>query len=152
MKDFIKNAGVIFWLNAAACLLSFIGMILLAVSNGIRGYAITGGGTAVALAVIGFILAAVATFGTFKFGSQHFITAIARVVSIVLIAVAFGILLSDRVGLASSLFTWDSHNEVGWNAFNLSIGSAVLMLISIIVMILCAFMNNKKKVNSASMA
>lgn len=150
MKDMIKNAGITFWLSAAAAVFALVGMILFAVTNSIQGYAVSGGGLGLAMIIIGFILSAGAAFVTAKFGNQHFVTAIVRVAAVVLLCVAFGVLLSDRVGLASSLLTWDSHNQVGWSAFNISIGSAVLTLISVILMIVCAFMGGKSKAAQAA--
>lgn len=144
MKDIIKNGGVLLWINAAAAVLALIGMIVLFVSNGTPGYAIMGGGGAIACIIIAFVAILGCAFCCIKFGSQHFITAVLRVASIVLVCVCLGIILSDRVGIAANVLTWDSANTVAWGALTSSIVAVVFMLLAVIVLIVTGFMEGKK--------
>jgi hypothetical protein len=146
MLDFIKKAGVTFYLNVIAAVLTLVAAIIYIATNATRGYAVINGGMGIAFVIIALLLIVGGTYLSLKFGSQHFLKAIADVLAIVLICVAFGVLLSDRVGIASSLFTWDSHNANGWAAFYSSIVCLVFMLLAVLVIIVNAFFDNSKKV------
>jgi hypothetical protein len=144
MVDFLKKAGVTFYLNVVACILSLVASILFIASNATRGYAVLNGGAGIAFAVLAVLLIAGGAFLSIKFGSQHYLTAIVKLVALVFLCLAMGILLSDRVGLASSLFTWDSHNSVGWGAFYSSVVCIIFILLSVIILIVNAFFDNRK--------
>ena len=144
MKEMIKKAGITFWFNAVAAVLSLVALILFAVTNGTQGYSVYNGGLGIALSVLGLIAVCGMTVSSLKFGSQHFLTAVLRVATIVFLFAAFGILLSDRVGLASSLFTWDSHNTIGWGALYNSIACAIMLLVAVILLTVNAFLNSEK--------
>ncbi len=143
--EFIKKGGIPFYLTAAAGVLALVGAILFAVTNATAGFAVMSGALGIALGFIAVAAIAGCAYCTAKFGSQHFITAAVKLVALVLLFASFGILLSDRVGLASSLFTWDSHNEVGWSAFYVSITSVVFVIVSVITLIVGSFLDNKKE-------
>lgn len=144
MMDALKKSGVTFYINAAACVLALIGWIVYLVTNATPGYAIMGGGTGIALGIIAVLLIVCVTFTSAKFGPQHIITAVIKLAALALLMGTFGVLMSDRAGLASSLFTWDSHNEVGWGVFYTSIASAVFLLLSSLALIINAFIDSKK--------
>jgi hypothetical protein len=145
MVDFLKKAGVTFYLDVAAGVLSLVAAILFIATNAARGFAVLNGGMGIAFAVIGLVLIAGGAYLSIRFGAQHFLTAIVKLVALVFLCLAIGVLLSDRVGLASSLFTWDSHNSAGWSAFYSSVVSIIFMLLAVIVLIVNAFLDNKKK-------
>ena len=67
-----------------------------------------------------------------------------RIVALVLLMVAFGVLLGDRVGLAADLLTWDSHNALGWSVFYTSVAAMVFILLSALVLVVCAFFKGNK--------
>lgn len=142
--EFIKKGGLHFWMDSAAGVLALVGAILFMVTNATAGYAVQSGGLGIALGVIAVLLIGGCVFLSSKFGSQHFLTAAVKFVAIVLLCVVFGVLLSDRAGLASSLFTWDSHNQVGWGAFYVSVASVVFLLLSVFTLIAGAFFDNRK--------
>ena len=144
MLDFLKKAGVTFYLNVAAGLLALIGWIIYLVTNATAGYAIVGGGVGIALGLLAVLMIAGAAYTSIRFGAQHYITAAIKIAAMVFVMVTLGVLLLDRVGLASSLLTWDSHNALGWSVFNTSIVCAVFLLLSAITLIVCAFFKNEK--------
>ena len=78
MKEMIKKAGITFWFNAVAAVLSLVALILFAVTNGTQGYSVYNGGLGIALSVLGLIAVCGMTVSSLKFGSQHFLTALRR--------------------------------------------------------------------------
>jgi len=145
MKEFIKKAGLTFWLSAAACLLALIGAIIFIATNATAGYAVLNGGLGIAMAIIGAVLIAGGAYLTMKFGAQHYITAAVKLVALVLLCVALGVLINDRAGLVADLFTWDSHNALGWSVFSTSVVAMVFILLSVVTLIVCAFFGDKKQ-------
>lgn len=147
MLDFLKKAGLTFYLNVAAGVLALIGWIIFLVTNGTAGYAVVGGATGITLGILAVLLIAAATYASIKFGAQHYITAALKLVALVFLMVAIGVLLGDRANLASGLFTWDSGNSLGWSVFSTSVTCGVFLLLSVIVLIVSAFFNNTKKID-----
>ena len=144
MKEFIKKTGLAFWFGSAAALLALIGACIFISTNSTAGYSIIGGNGAIAAAFIAAVLFAAGAYLTVKFGSQHYFTAAAKLAALVLICVALGVMLNDRVGLIADLFTWDSHNALGWSVFDTSVAAMVFMLLSAVAVIISAFFGDKK--------
>lgn len=145
MKEFIKKAGLDFWLSAAACLLALIGAILFIATNATAGYSVLNGGFGIAMAIIAVILIAGGGLATVKFGPQHYITAAVKLIALVLLCVALGVLINDRAGLAADILTWDSHNALGKRVFATSVVALVFILLSAVTLIVCAFLDGKKQ-------
>lgn len=144
MKDLIKKAGVASWLNIATAVLTLIGAILFIATNATQGYSVLNGGAGIAVLVIAIFTALGCTYSELRFGNQNAITAILRLVTLALLCIGFGVLISDRVGIASSLLTWDSANTVAWGALYSSIACIVFVIISVILLIVTGFMDSKK--------
>ena len=144
MKDFIKKAGLAFWLSIAAGMFAVIGAIIMIVTNMTAGYVIINGTMGIAMALIAVALIAAGCYATYKLGAENYITAAVRLVALVLLMVAFGVLLGDRVGLAADLLTWDSHNALGWSVFYTSVAAMVFILLSALVLVVCAFFKGNK--------
>lgn len=133
-----------FYLNAVAGVIALVGLITLIVTNSTAGFGVTNGGLAILLAVVGVAAIACATYTSMSFGSQNIITGVVKVVALGALMAAFGILLADRAELASGLFTWDSHNDLGWSVFTVSVVSGACFLVSSLILIVNAFIDNKK--------
>lgn len=143
--ELIKKGGIPFWLDAAAGVLALVGAILFIVTNATAGYAVELGALGIAFGIIAVLLLAGCAYSQIKFGSQHFITAAVKLVALVLLCVALGVLLSNRAGLAADLFTWDSGNEVGWGVFAVSVASLVFIILSVVTLIVSGFLDNRKE-------
>ena len=57
----------------------------------------------------------------------------------------FGFIILNRVELISSLFTWDSHNSLGWTAFSTSIVALVFYALASIIITVGMFLRQDKK-------
>lgn len=141
----IKKTGITFYLNCAAGVLAVAGMSIYLVTNATPGYAILNGTLGIVAGVVGILLIVGCTFTSTKMGQQHMVPAFMGLAALALLMVAVGILLSDRAGLASALFTWNSHNTVGWNVFYTSVASCVCLVLAVFVLIINSFIDNRKK-------
>lgn len=144
--EFIKKAGLTFWLNAAAGLTALIAFIIMLVSNATPGYVIDAVGLAIAAAIIAVLaIGGAAYLAETKFDGQNPIVAGLNLLALVLEMVVFGIILMGRVVLASALFSFDSRNLVGWGAFNSSVAAMVFIFITVALLIVTAFLGKKKE-------
>ena len=80
-------------------------------------YAVIGGTLGLAAAIISVLLSIGCAWATKKYDAQHFVTVVLGFGAMAAQMIALGILISDRAVLASELFTWNSSNTIGWNAF-----------------------------------
>ena len=140
MKKFSFN----FLTIACAGVLALVGWVLLLVTNGVAGFAVDNGGLAIGLGLVAAALCCAGAFAAEKFGAQNVITAAVKVCALALIMVVIGVLIADRANLASGLFTWDSHNSVGWTAFSTAVASIVFFLLAVVAHIVSAFQTGKK--------
>lgn len=145
MSDFIKKAGVSFWLNIATGVLALVGAIILIVTNGTTGYALENAGLGITFAVISLVLVAVATFTSYKYGEHSIYTTVLKLIILGLISVEIAVLVSSRAELVTGLLSWDSHNALGWSVFNTSLAGIILLVLANIVLIVSGFLGAKKK-------
>lgn len=146
ITDFLKHAGIPFYLGAGAALAAFIGMIMLIVTNGVNGYALESGGATITLGVFTVLLAAASAACSAKFGGQHPISAVVRLAALVSGTAVAGLLLLSRVMLYSALVSWDEFNTVGWEAFNTALAGIILFAVAAVALIVSAFFNRRKNV------
>ena len=146
MSDFIKKAGIYFWLNVATVALALVGAIILMVTNGTTGYALENAEIGIAFAVISVAMIAAATFTSYKFGEQSVYTTVLKLVALVLISVERIVLVNSRAELVTGLLSWDAHNTLGWSVFNTSLAAIIILVIANILLIVSGFLGNKKKV------
>ena len=145
MTEFLKKAGLNFWMGAVGSLLAFVGAILFIVTNASVGYEVSLGGLGVAFGIIAFLLMAGATYLGTRMGNKHFVVAAMNLIAMVLLTVVIGLLLLSRVDLASGLFTWESSNLVGWSVFTTSVVAIVFLLLAVIVLIVGAFLGKERR-------
>ncbi len=112
-RRFNVKAG--FYVAAVTCVIMLVGFILYCVSNGVQGYSLSGAG--------GYI-----TAGVF-----------ALVCAVTLLFVAFSAMLSNRIGVASAVLTYDGNNEVAWQAFNTGVVSMIFTFVAEIAVAVGAF-------------
>ncbi len=145
MANIFKKAGVGFYLTLGACVFALIGVVVFLMTNSTSGYAITNGSMGIIMGVAAIVALVLSLFTALKFGSQSVPTVVLKLLALALVMAALGVLIADRAGLASSLFTYDSHNEVGWSVFYTSVVSMVFLLLSVLVLIVTGFMGDKKQ-------
>ena len=139
----LKKLSVPFFVEAVGTILALVALFIAIASNGIPGYAISDFGNAILFAVLGLALSGATIFVTLKFGNEHFITAIARIATIIFFAFAFAVIISDRV-LVASTFSWDKGNQAAVNAWNTGLTAVILFVVADIAYIVTAFLNDKK--------
>ncbi len=141
--NILKKLGVSFYVGVFAFVTALVGLIVMCVSNSTPGYGLDNFGSGVALAAVALVVIAASVAAGLKFGNQNFVTAVLRVAAVLLAMFAAGVVISGRVVLLSSLMTFDS-NEVGWSAFNTSLTAVIFIVISVISVIVAAFLNGKR--------
>jgi hypothetical protein len=142
--NILKKLGASFYIGAFAFITALIGLIVMCVSNSTPGYGLDNFGTGIALAAVALVVIATSVAAGFKFGNQNPATAVFRVAAVLLAMFAAGVVISGRVVLLSSLMTFDS-NEVGWSAFNTSLTAVIFIVISVISVIVAAFLRGEKQ-------
>lgn len=70
---------------------------------------------------------------------------IARGVSVFLLARVSLDVIAARILLISGLFTWNSGNAVGWTVFSATVVATALLLASAVLLVIGAFMPEKKR-------
>lgn len=145
---FLKSAGVNFWLGAVAALFTLIATILLIVTCSTPGYSVSSSGLGITFAVLAIILAAAAVFTALKLGDAHPVPSVLGLAALVFNVVAIAVIILGRANLAASLFTFDSHNAIGWSVLGVSIASLVLFLLADIALIVGAFFSKKQTVKA----
>lgn len=146
MMDFFKKAGVIFYINVAACVLALLGWIMVLVTNGIDGYGLDNAGVSIALGIIAVLLIAGGTLASLKFGSQHYITAIAKLAALVCIMIMVLFVILDRAGIAAAAVTYEKVNPVVQQVFMTAVVSLVFSIIAAIALCVTAFFTTEKKI------
>lgn len=142
--EVIKKLGLTFWFTVVAGILTLTATIIFGVTNSTAGYSVEKGPLGIALGVLAVVLIGVSAFTTYKFGAQNPITAALKLVALIFVCVDISLLVMSRAILASALFTWDAYNDLGWSVLYTSIGAVVVAVIAILVLIVTAFMNNRK--------
>ena len=145
MADFMKKAGIMFWINVATVVLALVGWVMYMVTNSVEGHAFANSAMGLAFGIIAVVLVAAGAFTTVKFGSQNIITFVVKTAALVLIMVAVAIVLADRAVTIVNLMTWDNENTVAWNAFYTTVVSVAFYLVAVFTIIATAFMDNKKE-------
>lgn len=142
--EFFKKVGVTTVLIAVAAILSLVGTIIFIISNVVDGYAIDNGGFGITIGFLSFLLVCGAVYSSHQFGSQHCVTAILKLVSLILMFIDILLIVLTRGSTVAAVFMYDQTNVIAWKAVNTSIASAAVMLVSIILLVIAAFQDNKK--------
>lgn len=141
----LKTAGLNFWFNATATVLTFVATILMIVTNSTQGYALQSAPLGIAFAVLAVLFACGATVLVLKFADTHFIPSLVGLAALVFNVVAIAVMILGRANLVASLFTFDAYNNIGWKVFNVSITSLVFFLLAELVLIVGSFLSRKEK-------
>lgn len=144
MLEFLKKQGVAFYLSVVACLMTIIGIILTAVSSSVQGYAMANLGLILFAAIAAIVLIVAGVILAGRFGAHHVAVVAVNLVAMILLCVAFGNIIMERAVLASSQFSYDAVNTVGWGVLYNSIAGLVLFLLSAILLIVGSFFKGRK--------
>ncbi len=147
MSEFFKKQikSIPFWLSAVTIVLSLLGIIFISVSNGVQGYAITSLPVIITCAVFAMVCVAGGIYLSYRFGAHHWSVVAINLIALVLLAVCFANVISSRAVLASSQFSYDSVNTVGWTVLYESIAALAFFLIGDILLVVSAFFKGDEK-------
>ncbi len=144
MLEFLKKQGVEFYLSVVACLMTIIGIILTAVSSSVQGYAMANLGLILFAAIAAIVLIVAGVILAGRFGAHHVAVVAVNLVAMILLCVAFGNIIMERAVLASSQFSYDAVNTIGWGVLYNSIAGLVLFLLSAILLVVGSFFKGRK--------
>ena len=144
MLEFLKKQGVAFYLSVVACLMTIIGIILTAVSSSVQGYAMANLGLILFAAIAAIVLIVAGVILAGRFGAHHVAVVAVNLVAMILLCVAFGNIIMERAVLASSQFSYDAVNTIGWGVLYNSIAGLVLFLLSAILLVVGSFFKGRK--------
>lgn len=139
MLEFLRKQRVSFYLCVVAALLTLVGLIVFAVSNGVENYDMSGAAGIIVAQVAAMLLLGGAAFGMAKYGDKPWVSA-CMFVAVALLSLSFAFALVNRVDLAASLFTYDWSNATGWQAFTTGIASMVIFLVAAVAVTVGAFL------------
>ena len=141
MKKYIDLSSV---LSAVAALSALVALIALLIGNAVPGFALK----SPALLVLALVFATVCVVAGYalslRWGRHHPVVAALDLVALVLLLLVFGNMISQRVLLASSQFTFDSGNALGWKALISSLVSVVACVVSSVLLAVNSFLPDKK--------
>lgn len=145
MSAFLKKQGTGFYLQILAAVAATAAIITMVISSSIStAEALNSLSVYLLEAVVGIALILVAIYSSNRFGNYDYISTIAMMGAVGFFsAVICGMILS-RVLLISGLYSWNSMNTVGWSVFYVSVVSMVCYVVSIILLIISAFLKTIK--------
>lgn len=145
MSAFLKKQGAGFYIQALALAAAVAAVITMVISSNISAAeSLNSLHTYLVEALVGIAMILVAVYASNRFGNYDLISTIALMAAVGLFsAVICGMILS-RVLLISGLFSWNSMNTLGWRVFYVSVASMVCYLVSIILLIISAFLKTTK--------
>ena len=143
MTNYLKKQNTTFWLSAAAILIAVVGIVMLTLSNGVKGYSINSYALILVAVIVAIGLNVTGTYFTDKQGAHSPIVAALSLASVLLLGFALGNILLNRLVLASALFTYDAVNTIGWGVFYNSIFAIGAFLTSSILISVSSFIKGK---------
>lgn len=142
---FMKKQGAGFYLNALACIAGIIGLIaMIACSTVSSANALNDFTMLTVEAVIAIVLILFAIYAPSKWGNYDYGSTVAVVAAIALFTAIIGNVINDRILLISGLFSYNSGNTVGWQVFYVTVAALVCYVVSIVCMIIGAFLKSTK--------
>ncbi len=131
------------FLELAAVLLGVAGTVLLILCGTMDyTYSLSAFPLLLTAAVAGIILILAAVITPLFLGSQNIVSTVSILAGIACFTFVIGDIFSERAMMISGLMTWNAQNTAGWNVFYMTIACAVCLGISILIMIVSAFMDN----------
>lgn len=129
-----KNQKASFYLALAASVCALVSLVLFLVSNATVGYGILNSRVAILCTAAGVILGVFSAFLQKK-GVNEIAITVSRILALLLVMVALGILLMDRAVVAGDLFTWNGLDTYAWHAFYTGIACLVFQLLGALLFI-----------------
>lgn len=142
---FLKKLSLANVLYCVAGLLGLLGMIFTIVTNSVQANDLgSSAGLGLTISVLAMLAGVAGFVVSFKF-AKTFWMPVVLLVALAGFGFMFGFIILNRVELISSLFTWDSHNSLGWTAFSTSIVALVFYALASIIITVGMFLRQDKK-------
>jgi hypothetical protein len=142
---FLKKLSLANILYCVAGLLGLLGMIFTIVTNSVQANDLgSSAGLGLTISVLAMLAGVAGFVVSFKF-AKTFWMPVVLLVALAGFGFMFGFIILNRVELISSLFTWDSHNSLGWTAFGTSIVALVFYALASIIITVGMFLRQDKK-------
>lgn len=142
---FLKKLSLANILYCVAGLLGLLGMIFTIVTNSVQANDLgSSAGLGLTISVLAMLSGVAGFVVSFKF-AKTFWMPVVLLVALAGFGFMFGFIILNRVELISSLFTWDSHNSLGWTAFSTSIVALVFYALASIIITVGMFLRQDKK-------
>lgn len=126
-------------LSLICVVLSLVGLLFIFISLGNVDYNYSKIGFIILLGVMAFLCYVANGYLTYKKQTEGVLATVLGFVALALSMAVLGIIVWERAVLASSLFTFDSQNTAGWNAFSISLVSVATFLLCSIATTVSAF-------------
>lgn len=136
------NLNVKTILSFCCVLLSFVGLLFVFISLGNADYIYSKSGLVIVLSIAAFLCYVACAYLTYKGQSDSILATVFGFLAIALSMAVLGIIVWERAVLASSLFTFDSQNTAGWNAFSMSLVSVATFLLCSIATTISGFIKD----------
>lgn len=137
--------GIGLYLDLVAVVLGVVGVVATVVCSSMNSdYKLDNLPILIAEAVVAIVLVLAAIVND-KRGGKNLVSGLCVAVAVALLVYAGISLVSTRVLLASSLFSWNSANASGWAVFYASIVAAAAMIIGALVLVVGGFFRTFKE-------
>lgn len=145
MSAFLKKQGSGFYFQVLAVIAAIAAMITMVISSNISTADALNSLSAYLLeATAGIALILVSLYSSNRFGNYDYISTIALMGAVAFFSTVICGMILSRVLLISGLFSWNSMNTVGWSVFYVSVASLVCYVVSIVLLIISAFLKTVK--------
>ncbi len=141
----LKKYKVGGYIQCLALILGIAGFVLVMIAGTNATYPLTGLGMVAAQCVIGCVLIVAAMIAPLRMGNKDIVSTICLLVAIGLFTFVIGTAVNGRILMISGLFSWNTADAPGWTVFYLTIACAVCLALSILCMIVSAFMDTVKE-------
>ncbi|MBR2324384.1 MAG: hypothetical protein IKA39_05820 [Clostridia bacterium] len=129
-------------MHLSCVVLSLVGLLFIFISLGNVDYNYSKIGLIILLGVMAFLCYVANGYLTYKKQTEGVLATVLGFVSLALSMAVLGIIVWERAVLASSLFTFDSQNTAGWNAFSISLVSVATFLLCSIATTISGFIKD----------
>lgn len=146
MADIIKKQGLACYLNVIACIVAIAGLIALTICSTMEeAYALNSFTLLIVGGLTGIVLIIFAIFASNRWGNYDYASTISLATAVVIFTVIIGNVINNRILLISGLFSFNAGNKLGWSVFYVTVTSLICLLVSILLLILGAFMRTTKE-------
>jgi hypothetical protein len=137
----MKKSVIVSFLTLICIVVAVVG---LSVSCSVQGYDLSAKGMYVVLLILAAVLVLLAMLLSLAFGPLNVVVTIFNLAALAVIAYVFANVVLARATLTAAQFTYDSTNQLGWQALTYSFVCLGGCLVAELLLVVGAFFNKKK--------